>query len=217
MEAAVTLSGSVVAKMFIAACVVGVLAACDGDGGSAAVGSTSAPTRSGGSTTAGQPEVAADCPAPASDSVDAASVLVAAPTNGLPSSDAGGEKLILAAAVFDPECRPLAAANVTVWHTDARGRYGPGPDTCCYYAGTVPSDQHGRFRLESIRPGQYPEPGAPPAHIHVNIEHPSGQFETEIVFDATPAEHVVPVTLQLINPQGGDRHWYGEASLILRR
>lgn len=117
--------------------------------------------------------------------------------------------------VLDAGCGPLAGATVTLWHTDARGRYGPRTGDCCYYGGTVRSDRNGRFRLESIRPGQYPEPGAPSAHIHVAVEHASGRLQTEIVFDATPGPNVVPVTLQSISPQQGDRYWYGQAMLIL--
>jgi protocatechuate 3,4-dioxygenase beta subunit len=135
----------------------------------------------------------------------------------VPASEAGGEKLVIVAAVLDPACAPAGGATTTLWHTDATGLYGPGTGSCCYFGGTVRSDQNGRFRLESIRPGQYPTSGAPPAHIHLEVEHPSGRLETEIVFAGAPAENVLPIVLESINlPQGG-RYWYGEAVLVLRR
>jgi protocatechuate 3,4-dioxygenase beta subunit len=192
------------------------LAACDG-GGPATARPTGVPSPSGTSGVTSTSATAAGCPvpAPASGPVDAASVLVPGPTNGLPRSQAGGEKLVIAAVVLDPACRPATGASVRLWHTDARGRYGPSSGACCYYGGTVRTDQNGRIRLESIRPGQYPEPGAPPAHIHVDIQHPSGQLQTEIVFASTPAANVIPVALQEVSTPQDKRYWYGEAALVL--
>src|ERR687893_336483 len=78
---------------------------------------------------------------------------------------------------------PAAGASVRVWHTDAAGEYGPrGTERCCYYGGTVAADANGRFRLDTIRPAQYPQADAPPAHVHLEIRHPSGHLETEIIF-----------------------------------
>jgi protocatechuate 3,4-dioxygenase beta subunit len=112
---------------------------------------------------------------------------------------------------------------VQIWHTDASGRYGPaGTDDCCYYGGTVRADGNGRFRLDTIRPGQYPQPGAPRAHIHFDIAHPSGRLATEIQFFepgkapvADPGHGIVPVTLQPVGPDQAGQRWYGEATLVL--
>ena len=205
-----------------AAALAAVLMACGGGGGGGGggtgTGATGTPARSGtqATTTADRSDAVAACPA-TPGSADAGPVLTTAPTNGLPTSQIAGERLVIAAQVLDADCGPAAGANVTVWHTDASGRYGPSGQDCCYYGGTVTSDDQGRFRLESIRPGQYPEPGAPRAHIHVRVEHGSAELETEIVFEGSPAEHVVPVTLEQVSPRAGDRHWYGEATLVLGR
>jgi protocatechuate 3,4-dioxygenase beta subunit len=121
--------------------------------------------------------------------------------------------------VLEPGCAKAAGATARIWHTDSRGLYGPGGgrDECCYYGGTVTADGDGRFRLDTIRPAQYPEPGAPPAHIHLEIRHPAGQLDTEIVFEAgTPPPgpigpaHVIPVELR----RSGEG-WYGETAFVL--
>lgn len=144
--------------------------------------------------------------------VDPGSVLTLGPVNGLPASTATGERLVIEALVLDGGCEPAAGASARVWHTDARGRYGPeGTEDCCYYGGVVASDVNGRFRLETIRPGQYPEPGAPPAHIHLEIEHPAGRLETEIVFAEGAGRGTVAVPLRSVDTAS----WYGEVALLL--
>jgi protocatechuate 3,4-dioxygenase beta subunit len=172
---------------------------------------------------AGEPEAAAPtpvatsaavgtrCPATAPGPADAGSVLVPGPTDGLPPSAARGEPLVIAAVVLDPACQPASGANVELHHTDANGRYRPeGSEACCYYRGSVRTDHNGRFRVETIRPAQYPQPGAPPAHIHLEIRHPSGELRTEIVFVGGFLDGTLPVLLE----RRGDS-WYGAATMLL--
>jgi protocatechuate 3,4-dioxygenase beta subunit len=158
------------------------------------------------------------CRVPAVGPVEPASVLVPGPTSGLPPSDAGGQRLTIVATVLDAKCAPASKASVTAWHTDARGEYGPrDTDICCYYRGTVAADTNGRFRIDTIRPAQYPQANAPAAHIHLDIQHASGRLETEIVFTDDPGppapvrpSRQVPVTLQRVAGANGDS-WHGEA------
>ncbi|HEY3010320.1 MAG TPA: hypothetical protein VGJ63_19970 [Micromonosporaceae bacterium] len=159
------------------------------------------------------------CPAPAVAPVAARSILRPGPTNGLTASTARADTLVVEAAVLDPSCRPAAGATVRVWHTDARGLYGPaGTEACCYYGGTVTTDADGRFRLDTIRPAQYPGPTAPPPHIHLEIRHPAGALETEIIFAPVPPSsdmvfpsRNVPVALRPI----GAHSWYAAAAFVL--
>ncbi len=207
------------AAMLIAAI---MLAGCENRPGSYPPGSTvSAPTVSaptvGGSAPAGD----ASCPVPASGAVEARSVLRPGPSAGLPAATAGGERLRIVAVVLDGSCQPAAGAIVYLWHTDSRGVYGPGgADKCCYYQGTVSTDHNGRFQVETIRPAQYPQPGAPPAHIHLDITHGSGQLKTEIIFTATswpPASIEPSEVLPILLSKGtGYDGWYGEAAFMLR-
>jgi protocatechuate 3,4-dioxygenase beta subunit len=136
----------------------------------------------------------------------------------LPTSPARAEVLIIEAVILDRQCRPAADAEVHVWHTDARGLYGPSDaQECCYYDGTVRSDGDGRFRLRTIRPAQYPVPAAPPAHIHLEIRHPAGDLQSEITFEATSvSDPVLPTGHDLAVPLRKDSGgWRGEAVFVL--
>lgn len=152
--------------------------------------------------------------------VEAGSVLVPGPREGLPRSTATGDPLVIVGVVLDARCQPAADASVHLWHADARGAYGPAAEQCCYYEGTVHTDARGRFRLNTIRPGQYPQPNAPPAHIHVHVRHATGQLTAEIVFAGDPGvpatagrSGLVPVALT--RQERADKAWHGEATLVL--
>jgi hypothetical protein len=187
---------------------VAAVAACDGG--------TEPPLRSGSPSPPGVSR-AAGCPRPGAGTADAGAQLIPAPSNGLSRTTAKGEPLVVEAVILDRDCRPAAGANVRVWHTDARGLYGPEANRCCYYAGVVRTDDGGRFRLRSIRPAQYPVPDAPPAHIHLEIQHAAGDLETEIIFGAgapadrlPPSGHVVP--MELSRDGAG---WRGAVAFVL--
>jgi protocatechuate 3,4-dioxygenase beta subunit len=164
------------------------------------------------------PAPAVGCPIPVAVPVAAAAVLVPGPVNGVPRSTAPpGERLTVTATVLDPACRPAPGADITLWHTDSAGLYGPDREhECCYYGGTVETDANGRFQLDTIVPARYPAPGAPPSHIHFELRHPSGSLDTEITFGpgaqsgpVRPA-HVLPV--ELIPADGG---WRAEVTFVL--
>jgi protocatechuate 3,4-dioxygenase beta subunit len=215
--------GRAVAIGVLAAGMVTSAVACVAGGGDSGATSSTTPITSTQTLAPSRPSTAAAaaCPAPAVGQVDAASVLVAGPVNGMPASDAGGDKLAMMAVVLDSACKPVHGANVRIWHADARGLYGrPGTQECCYYGGTVRTDGNGLFRVETIRPGQYPQPDAPPAHIHVEIEHSSGRLETEIVFTTSPRANqscAVAMELRPSNGQQDRRSWHGEVALVLDR
>jgi protocatechuate 3,4-dioxygenase beta subunit len=201
-------------RILVLVVVLLAVAGCDGTAPATPPGTSPSSSEQ---TTAGASGM---CAVPAPGSVDAASVLVPGPVNGLPASSAGGgEKLTFVATVLDLGCQSVAGATVRVWHTDAAGLYGPGTgtDECCYFGGTVTTDANGRFRLDTIRPAQYPQAGAPPAHIHFEMRHDVGRLDTEIVFfTGTPAPnqagagHVVPVDLT----RSGDG-WSGATAFVL--
>jgi protocatechuate 3,4-dioxygenase beta subunit len=144
----------------------------------------------------------AGCPRPDAGTAAASSQLIPVPSNRLPQSTAEGQALVVEAVILERDCRPAVGANVHLWHTDAQGLYGPTANECCYYDGTVHTDDSGRFRLRTIRPAQYPVPDAPPAHLHLEIRHAAGNLDTEIIFagrsptgPAMPSGHVVPMAL----------------------
>ncbi|HEU4349281.1 MAG TPA: hypothetical protein VFR35_16010, partial [Actinoplanes sp.] len=197
--------------LVIAAALVGAVASgCTG---------SAAPPEPVGSTNAAAPE---GCPRPAAGPVEPGSVLVPGPTDGLPPSGVQAERMTIVASVLDSACAPAAGASVRVWHTDAAGEYGPtGTERCCYYGGTVAADANGRFRLDTIRPAQYPQPNSPPAHIHLEIRHPAGRLDTEIVFNGGSADSEPALPSQMIAvplTRAGtatDETWYGEVTFAL--
>ena len=163
--------------------------------------------------------LAGECEPVAIGAVSRTAVIEPGPSNGLPRSSARGEPLVIDGAVVDNGCEPAADASLRMWHTDARGAYGPGEDECCYYAGTVRADGLGRFRLRTVKPGRYAETDAPPAHIHLEVRHPAGELNTEIVFvgeagvPTVPVDGYAPVEL---HRRGTDLpSWYGEVTLVL--
>lgn len=207
--------------------VVGVLAlltGCQADDPEPAADRAMTSPVPGNPPTATSPASPEACPSPATSPiaspVDPGSVLVPGPSNGLPESDEPAERLVIVATVLGPDCQPATGATVNLWHTDSRGDYGNEQIECCYYWGTVSTDRAGLFELDSIRPGQYREPNAPPAHIHLEITHASGRLMTEIVFaddpDVPPGERegVVPVALRETG-SGEARTWRGEVTFVL--
>ena len=105
----------------------------------------------------------------------------------------GGQRLVVEGTVYGADCRtPLAGASVAVWQTNAAGEYGPGQGTsaerCCYLAAALRTDQRGRYRFETVKPGHYKgEERPPPAHIHFEVRHPEAAgVLTELLFEGDP-------------------------------
>jgi protocatechuate 3,4-dioxygenase beta subunit len=197
----------------VAVSAVLLLVGCESDGSPPATATSTAGT----TTTAGSTAAASGCTLPTLPPVARGSVVVPGPTGGLGPSEAGGEPLVIEAVVLDAACQPLSGASVDLWHTDARGIYRPEGSDGLYYHGSVRTDENGRLRIETIRPAQYPEPGAPPPHIHFDIRHSAARLQTEIVFTDTPAPtrftagtNTVPIPLTRV-----DGAWHGQAALVI--
>jgi protocatechuate 3,4-dioxygenase beta subunit len=60
--------------------------------------------------------------------------------------------------------RPVEGAVVYVYHTDARGYYGPDGDTA-RLCGLMRTGADGRYRFHTIKPASYPGSDIP-AHVH---------------------------------------------------
>jgi len=168
----------------------------------------------------------AACPPPQNGAVDPAAILELGPGPGIPPSTAAGEKLVFIGTVLAQDCTPLAGAAINVWQTDANGEYGPGHGSndmrCCYVMGSLQTDALGRYQLITVKPATYlGEQNPPPAHIHVEIEHPqTGLFATENVFAGDPylpptLQGYVLVTLETISGSDGEEdHLYGTANIM---
>ncbi|HUO34126.1 MAG TPA: protocatechuate 3,4-dioxygenase subunit beta [Candidatus Acidoferrum sp.] len=101
-----------------------------------------------------------------------------------------GERIIISGRVIDEDGRPLRRTLVEIWQANAAGRYQHKVDqhhapldpnfTGC---GHLLTDDEGRYRIVTIRPGAYPWKNHPnawrPAHIHFSVFGPA--FATRLV------------------------------------
>lgn len=91
-----------------------------------------------------------------------------------------GERMYVSGRVLDESGRPVADALVEIWQANASGRYRHPLDnhdapldpnfTGC---GRTLTDEHGRYRFKTIKPGAYPwrnhHNAWRPAHVHFSL------------------------------------------------
>jgi protocatechuate 3,4-dioxygenase beta subunit len=107
-----------------------------------------------------------------------------------------GQRMIVEGRVVDEDGEPLPNTLVEVWQTNAAGRYrhnlddNPAPlDPNFTGNGRTLTDENGRYRFLTIKPGAYPWNNHPnawrPAHIHFSLFGPSfvSRFITQMYFD----------------------------------
>lgn len=91
-----------------------------------------------------------------------------------------GERIIVTGRVLDDTGRPLRGTLVELWQANSAGRYAhdldrhPAPlDPCFTGAGRCLTDDEGRYRFVTIKPGAYPWRNHPnawrPAHLHFSV------------------------------------------------
>jgi protocatechuate 3,4-dioxygenase beta subunit len=82
------------------------------------------------------------------------------------------DRLVLQGVVLSPECKPVANALLDFWHADDFGEYD---NQGFRYRGHQFTDAQGRYRLETILPGEYP---GRTRHFHVNVQAPGRRMLT---------------------------------------
>jgi protocatechuate 3,4-dioxygenase beta subunit len=83
-----------------------------------------------------------------------------------------GTRIVLTGRVFMSDCRPVSGALLDFWHADDAGQY----DNEGYrLRGHLFTDAEGRYRLETIVPGQYP---GRTRHYHLKVQAPRGKVLT---------------------------------------
>jgi protocatechuate 3,4-dioxygenase, beta subunit len=103
---------------------------------------------------------------------------------------AQGERIVVHGRLLDEDGRPLPRSLVEIWQANAAGRYHhridqhDAPlDPHFLGAGRLLTDDEGRYRLVTIRPGAYPWTNHAnawrPAHIHFSVFGPA--FATRLV------------------------------------
>ncbi|HEV7367945.1 intradiol ring-cleavage dioxygenase [Arenibaculum sp.] len=99
-----------------------------------------------------------------------------------------GVPIVVTGVVLSPECRPLPGAVLDFWQADADGAY----DTAGYrLRGHQFADENGRYRLETILPGNY---GPRTRHIHVTVLDPGMRpLTTQLYFPGEPRNRTDPL------------------------
>lgn len=104
---------------------------------------------------------------------------------------ASGELLDIFGIVSDHDGRPIAGATLDLWQANAVGRYMHGGDQRAelpldpHFQGSavLVTDDEGRYRFRTIRPGIYAFGGVPrPRHIHFDIKSRQARLTTQMYF-----------------------------------
>jgi intradiol ring-cleaving dioxygenase-like protein len=166
------------------------------------------------------PTPAASCPAMAAQPPAPIAVATLGPNGSLPPSPASaeGERFVLQGVLLSRTCEVRANTTFSVWHTDARGHYGPndasGELICCWYQAELSTDADGRFELHTVRAASDPDPnGELPAHIHLFLEPANDDSPgIELVFADDPSHgplgpHTIAIPMERRTDSSGT-YWY---------
>ena len=117
-----------------------------------------------------------------------------------------GEKMVLVGRVLDEDGRPVRGSLVELWQANASGRYAHPVDTHeapldpnFYGKGQVLTDDEGRYRFVTIKPGAYPWENHRfawrPAHIHLSLfgNAYAQRLITQVFFPGDPLLPIDPV------------------------
>ncbi len=87
-----------------------------------------------------------------------------------------GTRIVLTGVVVTRSCKPVANAKLDFWQANANGEYDNAGFTL---RGHQLADAQGRYRLDTIMPGEYT--GRTP-HIHVKVAPPGGASLTSQLY-----------------------------------
>ena len=117
-----------------------------------------------------------------------------------------GEKMILTGRLLDGDGRPIRRSLVEIWQANASGRYAhPGDqhdaplDPNFLGKGRTLTDDEGRYRFVTVKPGSYPWRNHPyawrPQHIHFSLfgNAPVQRLVTQMYFPGDPLLAIDPI------------------------
>ncbi len=129
-----------------------------------------------------------------------------------------GERITVSGRVFDTEGKPLRDTLVEVWQANSAGRYRhaldnwPAPlDPNFSGAGRCVTDEQGRYRFETIKPGPYPWGNHynawRPAHIHFSLMGRAfaQRLVTQMYFPGDPFFPYDPIFNSVADERARDR------------
>jgi protocatechuate 3,4-dioxygenase beta subunit len=129
-----------------------------------------------------------------------------------------GERIIVSGRVTDSDGRPIRRQLVEIWQANAAGRYRhdvdqhPAPlDPNFTGAGRCLTDDEGRYRFVTIRPGEYPWRNHAnawrPAHIHFSLFGTAftERLITQMYFPGDPLLNHDPMYASIRDPQAAAR------------
>ncbi|MBP2296479.1 protocatechuate 3,4-dioxygenase subunit beta [Azospirillum rugosum] len=126
--------------------------------------------------------------------------------NGRVNGEPLGERIIVTGRVLDEDGRPVPNTLLEVWQANSVGRYvhkwdqHDAPlDPNFFGAGRCATDENGRYRFLSVKPGAYPwrnhHNAWRPAHIHFSLFGPSfvTRLVTQMYFPGDPLLPLDPI------------------------
>ncbi len=129
-----------------------------------------------------------------------------------------GERIIVTGRVFDGGGRPVRNSLIEVWQANAAGRYihkadrHPAPlDPNFSGAGRCLTDDEGRYRFVTVKPGAYPwknhDNAWRPAHIHFSLfgEAFRSRLITQMYFPGDPLFEHDPIFQSVRDPKARQR------------
>jgi protocatechuate 3,4-dioxygenase beta subunit len=129
-----------------------------------------------------------------------------------------GERINVSGRVLDRAGRPVRSALIEIWQANSAGRYihgvdrHPAPlDPNFTGAGRCLTDDEGRYRFVTIRPGAYPWGNHPnawrPAHIHLSLfgRAFTDRLVTQMYFPGDPLFEYDPIFRAVRDPSARDR------------
>ncbi len=128
--------------------------------------------------------------------------------NGIKDGEPLGERMIVSGRVLDEAGRPIRNTLVEVWQANAAGRYihlvdqhNAPLDPNFFGGGRCVTDDEGRYRFLTVKPGAYPWGNHPnawrPNHIHFSLFGPSiaTRLVTQMYFPGDPLLEHDPIFL----------------------
>ena len=129
-----------------------------------------------------------------------------------------GERIIVTGRLLDGDGRPVRNNLVEVWQANAAGRYihkgdtHPAPlDPNFAGAGRCLTDDEGRYKFVTVKPGAYPwgnhENAWRPAHIHFSLFGPAFRTRliTQMYFPGDPLFEYDPIFRSVRDPKARQR------------